>query len=223
MGCHTWFYRAATNDECKIFKATLIFEIEKIVNRLNNAKVNGDSDLEEMYADQIRDLNNIICQSEYWDEYTKEAHLSALRYVGYTSIDDYINDLKIKAEQSFEDWINERLMEEEEKLKKLDKSVDTFTPQEITSMDRSTYLDGIIEKFDGKIYVESGYRFNDDKYRLKLHDVFRYHNYNDDTKLRSYDETLEFCKTKNIDLDLEQMRNLKIWFDTYPDSFIEFG
>ena len=50
MGHHTWFYRAATNDEYKIFKETLIFEIENIINRLNNAKVNGDSDLEIRYA-----------------------------------------------------------------------------------------------------------------------------------------------------------------------------
>ena len=222
MGHHTWFYRAATNDEYKIFKETLIFEIENIINRLNNAKVNGDSDLEVRYECQIKDLNDIICQSETWDERTKEDYLSILKYAGYTSIYNYINELKIKAEQSFEDWINEWLEEEKEKLKKLDKSINTLTPQEIDAMDQYTYLNGIIEKFDGKLYVESGYLFNDNKYRLDLHDVFRYNN-NDDIKLRSYDETLEFCKTKNIDLDLEQMRDLKIWFDTYPDSFIEFS
>lgn len=224
MGCHTWFYRVATEDECKIIKSNIISELESTIKQLKDALINREEYFEELYFDQIKHFNNTINKSKSWDESIKEYYLPSIQDMGFNSVGDYIKDLKRKSKISFEEWLNEWIDEDEKKLKKYDKSINTFTPQELDNIDYSMYIDGgLIRKIDGKIYVESGYRFRDGEYRLELHDVFRYHNYDDESKLRSYDETIKFCEDKNINLNFEQMKELKIWFDNYIDSFIEFG
>lgn len=55
-----------------------------------------------------------------------------------------------------------------------------------------------------------------------LHDVFRVGNYPDD-QLFSMEDTINFCKIKNIPLDEIQLETLQQFWEKYPDGNIHFG
>ena len=102
MGCHTWFYRVATEDECKIIKSNIISELESTIKQLKDALINREEYFEELYFDQIKHFNNTINKSESWDESIKEYYLPSIQDMGFNSVDDYIKDLKRKIEYKFE-------------------------------------------------------------------------------------------------------------------------
>ncbi len=78
---------------------------------------------------------------------------------------------------------------------------------------RDTDEGNLYEIHDGVIYVET-----DDM----PHDIFRKGGY-PDTKLTSYDETIDFCKNDGIVLDDHQVASLRKFWGENPVGLIDFG
>jgi hypothetical protein len=54
------------------------------------------------------------------------------------------------------------------------------------------------------------------------HDLFRLGGYPED-RLFSYDETMEYCEKKNIELNGEEKKDVRDFWDKFPDGMINFG
>lgn len=181
---------------------------------------------------------------------TVEGFLAELNANGFSNYEEYYNYLEKSSKFTFEEFHEYRLRHMRKRYEQIS-SVDLKCISEtdallLNGLGYTKY--GIYEVFKNTIYVDSGFGLNEisteygynifepDTDDLVLHDVFRIHDYNlADIRLTSYDECVSFvndyyAKAKERGIDLyptelskSELKDLKKWFDKYPESFVSFG
>ena len=202
MGCHTWFYKAKqiTNEDYQKAKIVVIKQLEEHknycikVNKFYNSITFKESILSA--KNTLTDIKQIIIKSkEIFGDVWKD-DLYFIDFMNYSPnyIKDIINTPKV-----------------------CDRQINAIKKNYYKCAVIMRYFDSYeIDKKNNKIYIGV-----DD-----FHDVFRKYGYPDD-KLFSYDETIKYIENEKNECyvrDKEHTyKQLKDFWDKYPDGMINFG
>lgn len=236
MGCHTWCYaHIPTKQEEweEEFINSLKQEELDLISDLENGNIT-DEILDEyakcrVFDDNrwLKDYNEAVADGDE-DLYIKE-------FGSREKLNEYINSLHLDestytGKEIKEDWISEA----KQKLNKLENCTDVLELMKSGTVYCSSY--GIYIIRNDKIYRDTtAYRgkkyMENTVFPKQYHDIFRIYDY-DANPCYSLEETLKRCEEYNVDWnEMYEKTDIKMnnkdrlieFWETYPDSIIEFG
>lgn len=236
MGCHTWCYAhiPAKQEEWKIeFANTIKDEAIKTIADIESGEISDDL-LNEFAKDTVRDC-------KYWleDYRTAVADGEENDYIqqfgSREKLEEYINGLHLDENTYTGKELKEEWIEDSKRtIDEIENCTDIIEFMKSGKGYGLSYGSFIIH--DGKIYRNTshyrgpGYGV-DYVFEKRFHDIFRIHDY-EAKNCYSLEETLKLCEEYNVDWDAtydnsdvkknDKERLIEFW-ETYPDSIIEFG
>jgi len=233
MGCHTWCYShipEKAEEWNKEYADTLIKSLTENIEYFKNMSAET---LDE-YADEENTNNKY--QLERFNELEQEGKKDWLINTYFNNNADYY--------EKYKDDISHPITGEDIRQRQIDYSMNTLNIFNKYGSDKviefiednadipeicttDTFGFGLYLIHDGKIYRDTchyrgeGYH-EDPVFEKQFHDIFRISDYDADM-CYSYMDTIERCGQYNVKMDEHTYKRIKEFWDTYPDSIIEFG